>query len=37
LLASTGQADDPSSCPGITEPHPRTVTLAAVAGLADHL
>jgi hypothetical protein len=37
LLASTGRADDPGSCLRITEPHPRIVTLAGVAALADHL
>jgi hypothetical protein len=36
-LARTGQAGAPCSCPGITGPLPRTVSLAAVAALADHL
>jgi hypothetical protein len=29
--------EDPRSCSRITEPHPRTVSLAGVAALADHL
>jgi len=36
-LASTGQAEDPRSCPGITGATPANRKPRGVAALADHL